>query len=458
MLTGDFVERHLHTLQSLTKAFREQEFRDSVDREVLQMLIETVSKLNEGMDVPCPPQALYIQLTAECFRSQRNACVQCPRNQNLIRDLGFIKVSLRLLRALLGLRLESTDCLFEALRCGVQFLGNLAVGNQVCKDDIWMHAFPHLFLDLLDHKDRKTAAYASMLLYTCLDSLKVDELTLQQENLDVAKKVIGLCQRQPELDWTVLIVTQHFFKSSKLVEKLYVGLSNQERVMFLELVTAQLVEPREAAGDSGIPAELAKFLASCFLDGCRAVLELASCPSAADEEALTVIRLLDVLCEMTSDRQPFMFLQDHPTLLSTTVELLKEVHFLGKVGRNIFSAQQDFSMAGPASHPAVSFKAHLVRLIANLCHGNSHNQNKVREMDGIALILDNCNIDSNNPFISQWAIFALRVILDHNRKNQEVVQALERRGVADDSTLRKMGFRLEERDGSLLLKPIRKEP
>ncbi|KAG5830664.1 hypothetical protein ANANG_G00313050 [Anguilla anguilla] len=150
------------------------------------------------------------------------------------------------------------------------------------------------------------------------------------------------------------------------------------------------------------------------------------------------MRLLDLLCEMTSDHKKLMFLQDHPDLLETTVELLREVHAVGKASRNVFTA-------------------HLVRLIGNLCHAHTDNQNKVREMDGLALILDNCNIDSNNPFISQWAVFAIRILLEHNRENQEMVRALERRGVADDSALRDMGFRLEERDGTLLLKPLRRD-
>lgn len=32
-----------------------------------------------------------------------------------------------------------------ALRCGIQFLGNIAVGNQLCKEDIWAHGYPDLF-------------------------------------------------------------------------------------------------------------------------------------------------------------------------------------------------------------------------------------------------------------------------------------------------------------------------
>ncbi|XP_072566389.1 ataxin-10 isoform X1 [Paramormyrops kingsleyae] len=460
----DFDDRHLYILQSLTKAFREPEFRCCVEKDVLRTMMEVLSKLFEEIRILNQQElaselgCLCLHLTAECFRSQRNACVQCSRNQTLMRDLGFIKVSLSHLSMLLKLQLENADRQFEAaLRCGVQFLGNLAVGNQTCKDDIWMDSFPHLFLELLDHSDEKTAAYSAMVLYTCLDPNKVEEMVTHQEHQAVARKVIALCQKQPELDWAVLIVTQHFLKSPELTEKMFAELSCPERVTLLELIAAQLGEPEEPQEPVILP-KLAQFLVTYFVDHCKAVLELASGPFPADTDALTVTRLLDVLCEMTSDRKLFMFLQDHPTLLSSTVELLKEVHFLGKAGHNVFSTMQDFSTASSASHPAVGFKAHLVRLIGNLCHINAENQNKVRELDGIPLILDNCSIDSNNPFISQWAVFAIRILLENNQENQAVVQALERRGVASDSALRDMGFRLEERDGRLLLKPIRKEP
>lgn len=48
-------------------------------------------------------------------------------------------------------RFFSSSILFycTALRCGIQFLGNLAVGNQICKDDIWQQSFPNLFLWVL---------------------------------------------------------------------------------------------------------------------------------------------------------------------------------------------------------------------------------------------------------------------------------------------------------------------
>lgn len=59
--------------------------------------------------------------------------------------------------------------------------------------------------------------------------------------------------------------------------------------------------------------------------------------------------------------------------------------------------------------------------------------------------------------IGQWAIFAIRNLLEHNRQNQELVATLERQGSADYSALRELGYMVEEREGSLLLKPVRKD-
>ncbi|XP_074554705.1 ataxin-10 isoform X2 [Halichoeres trimaculatus] len=406
-LNEKHCQDHLQVLKTFTSSLREQEFRDAVKEEAFLSLFKVLSRLSEDLQNTCSQDqdlesvGLLLQLLAECFRAQRNACVQNTRNQNRLR------------------RLLSTE-------------------------------------------DEKTVNYASMVLHTCLDEAKVEEMS-EPENVQLALRVMELCRTQPDLDWTVLIATQHFLKSSALVEGMYSGMSNQERVTLLELIFAQLRE--EDSEECGIPASVAAFLASSFQKACGAVLTLATGSASSDEvlqEALTVISLLDVLCEMTSDLKQFMFLQDHPDLLITTVELLKQVHAIGKASKNIFSSAQNFSSISgdgemSSQSPVISFKAHLIRLIGNLCHNNPSNQDKVRELEGLTVILDNCNIDSNNPFISQWSIFAIRNLLKHNLQNQELVASLERQGTADYSALRALGFLVEERDGSLLLKPVRKD-
>ncbi|XP_073336320.1 ataxin-10 [Pagrus major] len=464
ILNENHRSEHLPVLKTFTTALRDKEYRDAVEEEAFSSLLKVLSRLCDelqavsGEDEDLQSVALQLQLTAECFRAQRNACVQSTRNQSVLREVGFIDVSLKLLSILRIPNLENRDDILEPLRCGIQFLGNLAVGNQMCKDNIWQQSFPNLLLQLLSVDDEKAVNYASMVLHTCLDEAKVEDLS-EPQNIQVALRVMELCRTQPDLDWTVIIATQHFLKSSALVESMYSGMSHHERVTLLELLFAQLRE--EDSDECGVPPSVARFLASTFQKVCGAVLTLATGSVSSEEvlqEALTVISLLDVLCEMTSDCSQFMFLQDHPDLLMTTVELLEQVHAIGKSSKNVFSSAQNFSFGGDGDQsPVISFKAHLIRLIGNLCHNNTNNQNKVRELEGIPLILDNCNIDSNNPFISQWAIFAIRNLLEHNTQNQELVASLERRGSADYSALRELGFLVEERDGSLLLKPVRKD-
>ncbi|KAI2665377.1 Ataxin-10 [Labeo rohita] len=441
--TEKLTNTHLTTLQTVTKALRDEQFRASVEREVLGNLFAVLSRLSvdvvhliEKMDSQEEAEHyLCLKLTAECFRAHRNACVQCTQNQCCLRDLGCIKLSFEILAGLLKISSGGSNDIYDALRCGIQFLGNIAVGNQLCKDDIWELGFPHIFWDLLVLADEKAVSYTCMVIHTCLDEHKTERLAKDTQQLKLSLKIMDLCRTLPDVDWTVFIVTQHFFKSSELIRKM---------LTLLELMLAQLGVVEEE--NCLMPLSVAQFLASCFTDHCKAVLTLSS--ESSDDQ-------------MTSDCKEFMALQDHSDLLSATVDLLKEVHLLGKTGENVFTAAHDFSLTRPGgadTHPALSFKAHLIRLIGNLCHGHVANQDKVRELDGIALILDNCSIDSNNPFISQWAVFAIRNILEHNLENQKLIQGLRRQGVADDTMLREMGFRVEERDGSLLLRPLKKDP
>lgn len=54
---------------------------------------------------------------------------------------------------------------------------------------------------LLHVDDEKTVNYTSMVLHTCLDEAKVEELSKPQ-NIQVALRVMDLCRIQPDLDWT----------------------------------------------------------------------------------------------------------------------------------------------------------------------------------------------------------------------------------------------------------------
>ena len=56
------------------------------------------------------------------------------------------------------------------------------------------------------------------------------------------------------------------------------------------------------------------------------------------------------------------------------------------------------------------------------------------------------DLDLNNLDICQWAIFAIRNLLENNKENQNIVSSMDPRGLADSSRLRQFGVEAVELD------------
>ncbi|KAG9491269.1 hypothetical protein GDO78_006573 [Eleutherodactylus coqui] len=326
----------------------------------------------------------------------------------------------------------------HTFRCGLQFLGNVAAGSQASQNSIWKHAFPHLFLNCLAHEDDKVAAYGSMVLYTCLDEDKMADL-LDPANLNVALGVITAYRKRSDAEWLHLIVTERFFRCPELVNKMYTSQSHADRLTLLELILSKISEKSLFTEvEMTSMRQIAEFISDCFQKECRAVLKLAA-PEDSEEETIT--------CPMNGLCVPS----------PSSIDTLRLTHLAGKQSKNVFTSTHSMSLGSDLTHAAVGFKAHLIRLIANLCYKNKENQDKIYQLDGIPLILDNCSIDDNNPFLNQWAIYAIRNLTEHNEKNQELIAGMQHQGLADTSLLESMGLHVEERDGRLLLKSVKKK-
>ncbi|XP_071407599.1 ataxin-10 isoform X2 [Pithys albifrons albifrons] len=373
------------------------------------------------------------------------------------RNLGFISTSVHLIKLIHGMQSQE-ELSLTALRCSLQFLGNIAAGNGDSQDSLWKCAFPDLLLTCLSHGDQRVVSHTCTVLFSCLAPGRVRAL-LQPAGLPVALRVLGLCREQQQPDWPFLIVTEHLLRCPELVKALYAKLSNQERMTLLELMLAAVSEGSSASGEEPqVWGSHAAFLAGCFQESCAAVLGLAAAPGAQHEEALVVIRLLDVLCALSSTPGQLEHLQALPGLLCTAIDTLRLTHLAGKEAVNVFSANQAVTGQDEITHPAMGFKSHLIRLIGNLCYRNKANQDKVFELDAIPLILDNCSIDDNNPFVSQWAVLAIRNVTEQNERNQALIAGLEDQGLAQSSALHSLGLEMERQEGRVLLKAARTEP
>uniref|UniRef100_A0A8B9F3Q9 Ataxin-10 n=1 Tax=Amazona collaria TaxID=241587 RepID=A0A8B9F3Q9_9PSIT len=398
----------LESVRALAGLFREAQHREMAKESVFQDLLEILrsasSEIEQAYKDSCELVDLdtCLLLIAECFRCLRNACVECAKNQHVMRNLGLISTSVHLIKLLRGIQIKE-ELLLTALRCSLQFLGNIAAGNGDSQNSIWKCAFPDLFL--------------------------------------------------------FLIVTDYLLKCPELIEALYAKLSNQERVTLLELMMVNVSEKNQHTSEEmNLFMRQADFLAGCFQEKYEAVLKLTSSEDVDDEEALVTIRLLDVLCEMTSNNGQLEYLQTLPGLLETAIDTLRLTHLAGKQTVNVFTTTHAMTGQEEVLHPAVDFKSHLIRLIGNLCYKNKENQDKVYELDGIPLILDNCSIDDNNPFVNPWAVYTIRNLTEQNERNQELISQMEEKGLADNSALESMGLEIEKRDDKLVLRSVRKKP
>ncbi|XP_075712052.1 ataxin-10 [Rhinoderma darwinii] len=444
-------------VRRITELFRRAEYREVADEKIFSLILQILSRAAQEIQTMIESsEGHWFDLSAECFRCLRNACVQCPQNQNTIRNVGLIEKTTTLAKVF-STSIFSQESYLVAFRCSLQFLGNAAGGNQDSQNNIWKHAFPHLFLNCLTHEDDKVSAYGSMVLYTCMDDDKMAEL-LEPANLNIALRVITAHGKRSDAEWLHLIVTDRFLRCPELVKLIYASQSHADRITLLELILSKVSE-RSPLTEMELTnlQQIAEFVSDCFQKQCKAVLKLTSPGDCGDEEALVATRLLDLLCEMTSDTDHLSCLQCCPGLLDTVVDTLRLTHLAGKQSKNVFTSTHSASLGSDLTHAAVGFKAHLIRLIANMCYKNKDNQDKIYQLDGIPLILDNCSIDDNNPFLNQWAVYAIRNLTEHNEKNQEMIAGMERQGLADTSLLEGMGMRVEERDGKLLLKSVKKK-
>ncbi|CAN6673757.1 hypothetical protein TRVA0_049S00606 [Trichomonascus vanleenenianus] len=102
-------------------------------------------------------------------------------------------------------------------------------------------------------------------------------------------------------------------------------------------------------------------------------------------------------------------------------------------------------------------KGKLISIISILAKGELAVQDAVRERKGLAAVLSNCIVDSNNPFIKERAIVCIRYLLQGNDKNQALVASLEAKETVNPDVLKDAGYEAEVIDGKFKLKKLAKQ-
>ena len=104
-------------------------------------------------------------------------------------------------------------------------------------------------------------------------------------------------------------------------------------------------------------------------------------------------------------------------------------------------------------------KSLIVEILSMLTFNKKEIQNKIRELHGLELVLSNCVIDDNDPFIKERSIICIRFLLTENKENQDFVAKLEAKKAVQDEALSEAGYEVKiGPDGNVGLTQISEGP
>lgn len=389
------------------------------------------------------------KLLRQCYISLRNSVAIHKSIQNhLANDNIIINLTEKLIPLLqANTKEEWINCLIMLL----QFLGNLVVSNETAQLLVWTKFKQHLLVTFQPSPTR-LPAITGMILY----NIFLENNTLIPNTVEFVSNVVKLLEAETEYSLLMMELIIKF----EIINSIHSNLKIEDRLIVLDLIHDMI----PYAAKESIPESYILILVDDFKKKSDCILKTVT-DYLNNIEPLEVVRLLDILTTASSLENYRSCLQNDKSLLINAVFLLKSIHNAGKESNNHFTAIQklselslDNTKSDLNSHPAFGFKAALIRLVGNLVWQCKKNQDLLRELEGIALLLDCCNIDARNPFIIQCVIVAIRGICEGNKENQEVIAAMTKVGTIDSKQLMEMGLVLnDDGDKKICVMPYEKK-
>lgn len=340
-----------------------------------------------------------------------------------------------------------------AISC-VTCLGNLVAANPKTRRIVWPH-FKSLLEDVLVFWDKEVAQASTMILHNCLLEAEVKEdLCKCPAGKEVLTQLLTLYEAETKYSCFVLLALEVLLAAEGFLQDAWGGLPEGQQCLCLEVVEAGLTHTsKPLSSPQGTP--ILKFLVGFFKTQADRILRThADWPGP--DSAQVLAKLVNFTCAVAASDTWRHTLQQDRSLLVTSVALLQCMHEIGKMGSNAFTPLDRFTdlddeaqMSQAEQHPAFGFKCDLIRLIASLVHLNSPNQDLVREMDGLLLILESSKFDARNPLIKEASIFALRNLLEGNLENQRCIGELRMEGVAENPGLAELGMQAVQEGGKV---------
>ncbi|XP_066985379.1 ataxin-10 [Macrobrachium rosenbergii] len=428
--------------------------RNKLDSEIIWNLCGIINSEISKWTEECLPSSNSLEVPTQALFCLRNTFVNCSSVQLMVAETDELRnVVLAIIKWVFlskhGRLKEVCDLeesqqsgnssgLSELAKASITCLGNLVAANTSTRRIMWPYLLP-LLRSLLQYHEETISYLACMVIFNCLleEDLKkklcscsdVDNIICDMLSLYMG----GECSSE-KTSCFVLYNLELMLCCDSRVSGVWNLLSVNQQMLLLDILS-NIVEGKSGSKCGSLPPLSVNFLTTMFKNRADKILRTYTNDSE-DDSAMVVTKLLSFICLLGASEYWGPTLKEDKSLLITTVSLLQCMNEIGNVEGNEFSRMSlddlaDEQKAKAENHPAYGFKRDLIRLIASLVYRHKANQDQVRDMGGITLILESSQFDARNPGIKEVSIYAIRNLLEDNLENQEVVKNLEYKGDAE---------------------------
>ncbi|KAK9729066.1 Ataxin-10 [Basidiobolus ranarum] len=459
----------------------ECEVRNSVEKRA-EIQVQLWNQLNELFDSYFANFGENISIISGIVKIWRTLVAQVPNNQN---NAVAQKVHVKLEKAIIELlKLENEQSPNEeeikCLRFSIQALSNMVTGNSETQKIVWSDLISReedfdLLGGVLKCKDTSAVTVVLVLIFNCIHGvgsrsseefvtsavgialirsmLQLAESTLDNEESKTFELVYGIVTR--------LIEQGHY---SILFERLAEasGTISFDQSILLKILDARLSSDEQAEeliDDSTISHMIKSFIkVAGFAVDVLKKTELTVSDYGVGEMSIAysaIVLFLQTFSKLTHN--PNIELANKCTregLLAAVISLLGEAERVFPRIAKATTTPPEFTTDNDTNKGAEGFayiKRDIIRLIGNLSYENKFVQDETRDLGGLALVLSNCNIDDRNPYIREYAIFAVRSLLQNNPENQKLVEEMKPINAVQHPVLEEVGVRTELENGKIKL-------
>ncbi|KAL3814882.1 hypothetical protein ACJIZ3_016150 [Penstemon smallii] len=414
----------------------------------------------------CPS---HRNLLLSTLKLLRNLCAGEIKNQNLFIEQNGVGVLSRIVSSV-GLASSSDNGILRML---LQVLGNVSLAGEEHQLVVWRQFFSSGFLEIARVRSKETCDPLCMIIYTCSggsDGLHGD--LCSDSGLEIVIEILRTATLAGFTeDWPKLLLSRIFLEEScfsSTFSRLFPVFATEkcdgtvsavnnfgpEQAFLLSILSKTL---NEGVGDV-VSNDFALFVFEILKTAVgivdfttRGTSNLPTGSSDIDVMGYSMAILRDICaCDGPKDfnqneKESAKEILVSSGLIELLITLLRSLEPPAIIRKAMNQSEAKDGITSQSFKYCVykGLRRDIVGIIGNCCYHRKLVQDKVRELDGIVLLLQQCVIDEENPFLREWGMWSVHNLLEGNEENLKLVASLELQGTVDVPELAQMGLRVD---------------